>query len=99
MAVHKFDVRVGKMLMTGALAAGVALMACAQAQAGTVHFYQGNPAGFSSDLNNFLITDENVLFNDSMVSIDGNPVIGKTNITDTLVRHLGDVDLHPNGGQ
>jgi hypothetical protein len=100
MMVRKFGARVGKILVTGALAAGVALTACANANAATVHFYQGNPVGFQSDLLTFLgSNDENVLLNDPMVSVDGNPVIGKTNVTNTLVSLLGDVNLHPMGGQ
>lgn len=87
----------GKALAVGALAMGVMAMAPGSADA-AVHFYTSN-GDFVNGLNGFGYTDENVLFNDPLISMDGNPVLGKTNMTARKVKFTGDVNLHPDGGQ
>jgi hypothetical protein len=87
----------GKALAVSALAVGTMAVAPGSAHA-AVHFYTNN-GDFVSGLGSFGYTDENVLFNDGTLSMDGNPVLGKTNMTSTKVKFTGDVNLHPDGGQ
>src|SRR5438874_13468909 len=86
LVIRKSGLNVGKLLAISTLAAGAAVMAPGKAHA-AVHFYTSTGA-FQSALSGFGYSDENVLFNDGTISMNGNPVRGKTNMTGTIVSFL-----------
>lgn len=84
-------------LLTGAVA--LVAVSATPARADLVFFY-GNPTGYQNELSDQGITDENVLYNDEDLSINGPaPIVqGFTQGTETLVSIESDENLVASGG-